>query len=549
MHTKYAYHARPVMKKMNNALDFIVAGNEVAMAVHLMYMEFSAKVITWRNAAQLFKNHMKETPHEHSMINILHKKGRGFLLGLAIIAIGSLVGVGWYNVYKPLPAGISFAGRVWPVKEISFYRDLTWVDAEGVRQSQQEIFDKVLKMIDGARQVIVLDMFLFNDFMGRDQAPYRRLAREITDALVARKKKYPEMLIVVITDPVNTVYGGMENPYFERMAAENIQVIFTKLERLRDSNPAYSAFWRLFVKPFGNNPSSLVPNPFGSGRVSLRSYLAMFNFKANHRKLIICDAEDSYAALVTSANPHDGSSAHGNVAFYFKGPPVQDLLESEKAVLDFSKGAALPSFVPEIMESSDSETTVQVLSESKIKDVLLTAIEQAGAGDRLAMVAFYMADREIVSALKKAHSRGAAVRVLLDPNKDAFGREKNGIPNRQVAAELVKNGISVRWSNTHGEQLHTKMLLGEYKLGKNIVIAGSANFTRRNLDNLNLETDIAVHGSKDIPLFVDVREYIDLLWHNSDGRIFSLDYSDYADHSFVRRMLYRWMEATGMSTF
>jgi phosphatidylserine/phosphatidylglycerophosphate/cardiolipin synthase-like enzyme len=392
-------------------------------------------------------------------------------------------------------------------------------------------------------------MFLFNDFMGREQAPYRRLAQEVTDALVASKKKYPEMLIVVITDPVNTIYGGMKNPYFERMAAENIQVVFTKLELMRDSNPAYSAFWRIFVKHFGNNPGSLLPNPFGKGRVSLRSYLAMFNFKANHRKVIISDAEDNYAALITSANPHDGSSAHGNVAFYFKGPAVHDLLQSEKAVLDFSEGPALPQFDAAELENTESDPTVQVLSESKIKDVLITALQQAGAGDKLAMVAFYMADREIISALKKAHTRGAKVRVLLDPNKDAFGREKNGIPNRQVAEELFRQGIPVRWSNTHGEQLHTKMLLVEYKQGQNMVIAGSANFTRRNLDNLNLETDIAVRGSSDIPLFVEVREYIDLLWHNRDGRKFSLDYSKYADNSFLRRLLYRWMEATGMSTF
>ena len=484
------------------------------------------------------------------MILTWRNKYRRLLLVLLFTGICFLVGTGTYNVYKPLPEGLSFAGQIRPAEEIAFYKDLTWVNAEGERHSQQEIFDKILAMISEARELIVLDMFLFNDFMGKETAPpYRSLAKEVTDALVTRKIKYPEIMIVVITDPINTVYGGTKNAYFERMAAQNIEVVFTKLDRLRDSNPGYSAFWRTFIKPFGNSPGSLLPNPFGKGRVSLRSYLAMFNFKANHRKVIISDTEDGYSALITSANPHDGSSAHGNVAIYFKGPAVSDLLQTEKAVVDFSGGPALPVLPAVNQENRDAETTVQILSESKIKDFLITALDRAGAGDKVAMIAFYLSDRDIVSALKKAYRRGAAVRVLLDPNKDAFGRKKNGIPNRQVAFELAKEGIPVRWSNTHGEQSHAKMVLVEFKQDKSMAILGSANFTRRNLNNLNLETDIAVKGPSDISFFEDIRKYIDLQWNNTNGKKFSVDYNSFYDKAFHRRMLYHWMEITGMSTF
>jgi len=478
-------------------------------------------------------------------------KRRHILLSLILVGACFLVGVGTYNVYKPLPDGISFAGPIQPVSSIAFYRDLTWVDAEGRRHTQQEIFDKILEMINGSRSFVLLDMFLFNDFIGKEQTPFRRLAQEITDALVARKNKYPDMRIMVITDPINTVYNGMENHYFERMSAENIEVIFTNLQRLRDSNPAYSAFWRVFIQPFGNSYGSLLPNPFGKGRVSLRSYLSMFNFKANHRKLIICDTAEGYSALITSANPHDGSAAHGNVALYFKGPAVQDLLQSEEAVLDFSGGASLPAYSSDVKlpPKGEPETTVQIVSESKIKDAVITALSRAGPGDNLTIITFYLSDLDIIAALKKAFARGAAIRVLLDPNKDAFGREKNGIPNRQVAAGLVKTGIPVRWSNTHGEQSHTKLLMVEYRDGQSFLILGSANFTRRNLEDLNLETDIAVRGPKANFLFTDVNNYIEMLWHNSDGRKFSLDYNEYADNSFFRLLMYRWMEATGMSTF
>ncbi len=52
------------------------------------------------------------------------------------------------------------------------------------------------------------------------------------------------------------------------------------------------------------------------------------------------------------------------------------------------------------------------------------------------------------------------MRVLLDPNKDAFGFEKSGLPNRQVASELIAasdGAIKLRWYRTHGEQFHAKL--------------------------------------------------------------------------------------------
>jgi len=164
-------------------------------------------------------------------------------------------------------------------------------------------------------------------------------------------------------------------------------------------------------------------------------------------------------------------------------------------------------------------------------------------------VVFYLADRDIITAIKNAGSRGAMVRVLLDPNKDAFGRTKNGIPNRQVAKELVQVGIPVRWSNTHGEQSHAKLLLVQYGDGRSTAVLGSANFTRRNLNDLNLETDVAVRGTSETPFFADAAYYVDQLWNNLNGQTLSLEYEQFADESFLKGVLYRWMEATGMSTF
>lgn len=399
-----------------------------------------------------------------------------------------------------------------------------------------------------------MDMFLFNDYLGSGGKPLRPLSSELTDTLVKQKQRYPEMQIVVITDPINTVYGGLPAAHLERLASAGIAVCITRLERLRDSNPLYSAFWRLFVQIWGNSDRGWLPNPFGKGRVSLRSYLRLANFKANHRKVLIADDQGTLVGLITSANPHDGSSAHGNVAVSFKGPAVDDLLATEQAVLKFSKGPPLNTSntlntakTPGPATSSD--LSLQIATESKIKDAVLETIQNAHEGDHIDLVMFYLSDRTVIKALKAAHHRGASLRILLDPNKDAFGRTKNGIPNRQVAHELVKAGITVKWSHTHGEQSHAKMMLATVNNELGTLILGSANFTRRNLADLNLETDAIVRGSLDAEFFQDVRNYFELMWHNSPQQIFSIAYPVYQDDTLWRIGLYRFVEAFGTDTF
>jgi phosphatidylserine/phosphatidylglycerophosphate/cardiolipin synthase-like enzyme len=450
---------------------------------------------------------------------------------------------------KALPEGLNFAGSMAPASDLDFLFDLTWVDSQGHRHVEQQIFDAMLHVIADAERFIVLDMFLYNPYLGDASDPTRRLSEELTDALVARKRERPTLDIIVITDPINTVYGGRDSGQFERLRDQGIDVVTTDLEVLRDSNPVYSLFWRLLVRPFGNAEGSLLPNPFGEGRVSLRSYLRMLNFKANHRKTLVADSGDRIVGLVTSANPHDGSSAHTNIAIRFDGQAALDLLETENAVLEFSGRARFEPALPERSMRSQSPASVQILTERRIKDAVIEAVDAASAGDKVSLAMFYLSDRDVIGALKRAHRRGARLRVLLDPNKDAFGREKQGIPGRPVARELDAAGVPVRWCDTHGEQCHMKMLLVDYDDGSSTLIAGSANFTRRNLENFNLETDVAVRGPIDTPAIAEARSFLELVWSNEPDRLVSVEYSRYADSSLLKRALYRFMEGTGISTF
>lgn len=450
--------------------------------------------------------------------------------------------------HRALPQGLSHAGGMHDATKVEFLADKTWVDDRGARHSEQQIFDAAFAIISRSRKFLLLDMFLYNDFQGKEQETTRLLSGELTDILAEHKAEHPDMTIIVITDPINVVYGSLPSAQFTRLRECGIDVVITDLTKLRDSNPFYSVFWRLLARPFGNSTGGPLRNPFGGqGKVTLRSYLEMFNFKANHRKVLIADDGDDWRGLVTSANPHDASSAHTNVAVSFSGAGVRDLLKTENAVLAMS--GTKPADVEIDPPAQAPGTSVQILTERAIKDAALNLIERCRRNERLGVATFYLADRDIIAALKRARHRDVALRLLLDPNKDAFGHNKGGIPNRQVAHELTLEGVELRWIHTHGEQCHTKMMISEDMSGNAMVLLGSANLTRRNLEDLNLETNVLVRTPASSRVFKDAKFHFDLLWYNQPGRVFSVPYDDYRDETAWKKLLYRFMEAAGFSTF
>ncbi len=476
--------------------------------------------------------------------------------------------VGLYGAYKPLPPGLDLAG---PEHELSnssihFYRDVTYTNSEGMRQSDQQIFDEIFRMIDGAQEYLLLDMFFYSDFLGTGTSSYRQLARELTDKLVAKKQQNPGVTIQVITDPINTMYGGFEPEHFARLKESNISVIVTDLRPLRDTNPLYSAFWRTFFRWIPDElPGHVFPNPLDMSKpkVPIQAYFDSFNFKANHRKVVVADYQQGdkvgIATLVTSANPHDGSSAHTNTAIKVDEYIWRDAIESERATAAFSHVTlAMPSenLIARTNASTDihidSEETIktQFLTERAVERKIIEQIDTLKKDDSLDMAMFYLSDRHIVRELEHADQRGVAIRLLLDANKDAFGREKNGIPNRQVAHELLTDSAGttqVRWCDTHGEQCHSKILI--FKHGEtHSMIQGSANLTSRNLDNLTLESDIFIAGSASTTAIADARRYFETAWNN-DGNNYSLDYAAYADTSVFKTVWYRIGEFTGMSRY
>ncbi|OTG83219.1 phospholipase [Acinetobacter sp. ANC 4558] len=471
---------------------------------------------------------------------------RYLLIFVGVVAV-TYVSSAIYHIYKPLPEGLNYTGKLRHA-DVQFLSDQTYIDGQGKQQLDQHIFKQILKLIDEAQSTIVLDLFLFNAETGNSKQSHQPLTQELVKALIAKKVQNPHLEIRFITDPINSVYGGIAPEQYRKLRLAGIDVIETDLVPLRASNPIWSGFWYICCQSLGNNSEKgWLPNPVGDGKVTVRSYLNLLNFKANHRKTVVVDTVDGWKTLVSSMNPHDGSSRHSNAALFVNGNTAVDVLRSEQVVAQMSKGDVSNIIIAEY-EAEKTLPQVQVLTEKAIFDAVLHLIESAKAKEHIDLAMFYLSERQIVKGLIAAKERGVDVRVLLDPNKEAFGIEKNGIPNRAVAAELHQAGVNVRWCNTQGEQCHSKMII-KYNANQAELILGSANFTTRNLKNYNLETDLRVVGQAQAPVFKDAQAYFNTAWSNLNGRKMSVDYQQYADESKLKYWTYRFMEWTGLSTF
>jgi len=471
------------------------------------------------------------------------KRKKGLLLvGLIILVV--LLG-GWYGTFKKLPVGISKESDWINADDIEFIYDLTY-RVDGKQQQEQAIFMKVEQIIDEAEEFIILDMFLFNDDYDRTYA-FPNVSENLSKKLVKKKENNPEMPIYIITDEINTFYGVYESDSIQTLKAAGIPVILTDLDKLRNSNTVYSSTYGLFLKWFGTAGKGWINNPFSenSPKVTARSYLRLTNFKANHRKTIVSEKE----GMVSSANPHDASSNHSNIAFSVKGSFIKELVESELAVMAFSGYDVELS--PEVVESP-GEYRVKLITEGRIRETLEDAINKTEKGDQIDIGVFYLSERSIVKSLIKASKREVKIKMVLDANKDAFGMEKIGIPNRPVASELVQKSnesIQIKWYETHGEQFHSKLTAIRYEADEKVLlIGGSANLTRRNINDFNLETNVCIEASTQSVLAEEVDQYFNRIWNNEDGQ-YTLDYTVFQEDTLWKKVIYRIQEYTGLSTF
>ena len=250
---------------------------------------------------------------------------RGVMLLVGVVWVGLMV----WGLVKPLPVGLSVAGRQVAASEagVEFLYDLAY-QSSGELVTEQRIFARLERIIAEAEHFLILDFFLFNGLRNPEQS-FPPLSSALTEALLRKKEEQPQVDIVLITDEINSHYGVEEPEHFQRLRKAGVLIIYTDSSRLRDSNFFYSPGWRLFGQWFGSAGPGWLPNPFAASgpKMTLVAYLRLLNFKANHRKVAVSEKE----ALISSANPHDASALHANIALVVRGEVLREVLAAERA--------------------------------------------------------------------------------------------------------------------------------------------------------------------------------------------------------------------------
>lgn len=466
----------------------------------------------------------------------MKKKKKIMILILLLIIIPIL-----YSLNTKNPPGTNLSSD-FKDADCEFLYDLTYLK-DGKRIHEKRIFKREMELIKNAQDFLMVDFFLFNDEYPNTMN-FPSQVEEMTDLLIAKKKENPNMPILFVTDPINNFYGAYEEDNLKRLRENGIEVVVTDLNKMRDSNALVSGIYRTYLQWFGTSGGGWIKNFFDkdADKVNVRSILKLANFKGNHRKVLISEKE----ALVASANPHDPSAHHSNVAMVFRGKSMEDLIKSESIFFD-----KLPDVIENFKaEEVTSPYKLRVITEGKIYDEISKNIKETKKGDEINLGIFYLSEFRILRELGEAAKRGVNVKIIADLNKDAFGLEKNGSPNRPALSELKEDypDINIRWYQTSGEQFHTKFIYFDFKDKDPLSILGSANYTRRNLDNFNLETNLAVEMKKDSPMAGEMKNYYARIWNNEDGD-YTLPIEDFYESRFIMRILWKIQEKTGLCTW
>lgn len=474
------------------------------------------------------------------------KKKRIIMGSIGILAFLYILVIVW-QTFKPLPEGVSSKGDLHKVEQVDMFYDLSYAqDREGTEtESELRIFKEIYNMIDQAEEFIVIDLFLFDNYNDLD-TDFPAVAETLTNHLLDKKAGNPDMPIYFITDPINIGYGSYESQFLDTLKEAGVEVIITDLDKLRDSTPLYSGLYRVIFQWFDAGGNGWIPNGMSSDApdLTLSSYLKMMNIKANHRKAVITEKE----AIISSANPHNASGLHGNMAFKVSGPVINDILEAEEAVSRYSGG---PDFPRIEAAEQQGDYQVQYLTERKVLDALLSDIEKTAEGDSIHLAMFYIAESSVVRALTDAANRGVDVRLILDANENAFGTEKTGLPNRPVVHEMLaesEDRIQVRWYNAIVGQFHTKSIMIQTS-DETVVMGGSTNYTERAFNDYNMESTIRILAPNDSELTGEMTTYFDRLWNNEDA-LYTLDVEEYQDDfTFWQRGIYGFQKLFKLTTY
>jgi PLD-like domain len=369
--------------------------------------------------------------------------------------------------------------------------------------------------------------------------------------------------MLLLVDPAS-VELAVAPGWMDRLHAAGIDVVPVAGARLREANATFAAFWRLCCGWWSRGTGSGAwPNPIGIGPagVSMGLWGHTSPYQRSHRQLMIADDGAGNLNGIIFSRPVNAEAAlHSAVALRVSGAALEAPLESEFAVAQFSgwSGGAMQARAQRLTERqrqnlvhtpSTDAARARVDSESFIDETLISLIGAAGRHDSIDIAALYLSERDLVRVLLDAARRGVAIRILLDPNKDGYGYEHTGLPNRVVASELVAGSdgaVRVRWYRTHGEQFSAGFVLIR-GASHTWLAVGTSQFSRCDLEDFNLAADFIVELPPTATAGVEAMTWFDTLWFNRAARgvEYTSDADVYADASQLRYWQYRLMESSG----
>ncbi len=435
-----------------------------------------------------------------------------FMRCVSIIPAGLLcawVLVIFWNSAKPLPAGTHVVSQVSRLSDsdVELLREMPRDPALGVREPAA---------IDHAEQLIVVD-----------RSP---VTRELAQRLLARKRLRPKIQIVVVTDPANETFGGTPAHTLESMEQAGIIVARLQLDRLRDSNPLYSGLWRLLLG-WWSDPFDEAP-----GQATVRSWLRALNFKADQRQLLVADdGSGGWNALIAA-----GDSSAGLV---LKGSLARAMIASELHIAKWSTDEDRLPAAAQMDGAGLGSIDARFLTEGGIESALLDAMRAAGRDDQISIAVGNLSHRPLIAAAIAAAWRGAHLRVLLSRNR---------MPNQAVADELLRDGggrIEVRWYPSDRAAPHLSWLAVRRRNDLWVNLS-SANFTHRNLSDLNLEAGVELRMPPRAAPARAISEYFDGLWSSAGAGATTGGANEVAAKAgALAYWHYRFAEATGLSSF
>ncbi|HEX4376938.1 MAG TPA: phospholipase D-like domain-containing protein [Steroidobacteraceae bacterium] len=476
----------------------------------------------------------------------------------------------WHSTHR-LPPGLHIGGS-WqplPTAQVRFVRDLSAADAAGAPLRERQIDALLQSAIAQAREIIVLDTGIFGDLPAAGPRASRlrvapTVAADLAENLIRAHQQQPDLQILLLIDPDSTQFATATGP-IERLRAAGINVVTVDVARLRSADAPFVSFWQLCCRWWARaDGAGDWPNPIGLGPsgVTLGLWGRTAPYQRSHRQMLIADdGAGSLRGIVFSRPVNAESALHSACALQIAGAALEPALESEFVVAQMSgwNGAGVMQArsqhltghqrSPVLNTSAQLTARARIASEQGLDDTLVSQIEAAKAHDTIDIAALYLSDRELIHALLEAARRGVSIRLLLDPNKDGYGYERAGLPNRVVASELVSDSdgaVRVRWYRTHGEQFSAGFMLIRAADHTSLFV-GTSELTRRDLNDFNLAAGYLVELPATASAATDAETWFDTLWFNRapGGTEYTSDADVYADASEVRYWQYRLLEAAG----